>query len=216
MTAILSNRECVREETVKWILPRPRAFIEFIDLFGTDDNVELIDGAAVERNRVQLEHEKLLMWLLRLTGTYAEERNLGIVLGSRTAVQIHPFRGRLPDLLFVRQERMEIVQEKAVFGAPDLIVELISPGDRPSDVLALEIDYRSIGVAEIVFIDQRKRSVRLLRKNDQGYADEELYAGTLRFESLPGFRIEIEWLFAEPRPAVRQTLEALLQHGSEG
>jgi len=35
--------------------------------------------------------------------------------------------------------------------APDLVIELISPNDRPSDIVVLEMDYRAIGVTEIVF-----------------------------------------------------------------
>jgi Uma2 family endonuclease len=159
---------------------------------------------------VQLEHEKLFTWLMTLYRVYVEERNLGIVLGSRTAVEIGMFRGRLPDLLFVRRERMGIVQQKAIYGAPDLVIELISPNDRPSDISALETDYRAIGVPEIVFIDQQQRRVRLLRAREAGYEEEILIGGTLRFESLEGFALQVEWLFQEPRPNLRATLERLL------
>src|SRR5437660_18206 len=103
---------------------------------------------------VQLEHEKLLRWLSTVLDLFTEERGLGIVLGSRTGVEISTYRGRLPNLLFVRRDRMEIVREKAVYGAPDLVIEIISPGDGPSDIIALETDYRSIGVQEVVFLDQ--------------------------------------------------------------
>src|SRR6185295_1603557 len=99
--------------------------------FGPKDDVELIDGVVVERSMVQLDHEKLVDWLRFVIGLYVRALRLGSLLGSRTAVEINRFRGRLPDLLFVRREREEIVQQKAVYGAPDLILEVISPGDRP-------------------------------------------------------------------------------------
>src|SRR5439155_9204819 len=130
------------------------------------------------------DHEKLVGWLYHVLGLYVQERNLGIVLGSRTAVEITQFRGRLPDLLFVRQDRMEIVQQKAVYGAPDLVIEVISPGDRPSDIIALETDYRSIGVQEIVFLDQRTSRARILRRHDDAYIEEELTEGALTLESM--------------------------------
>jgi Uma2 family endonuclease len=132
-------------------------------------------------------------------------------------VEIHQFRGRLPDLLFVRQERMGIVQQKAVYGAPDLVLEVISPNDRPSDVIALETDYRSIGVREIVFIDPRKRVARLLRQRQDDYVEEVVAAGTIVLEALGAIRLESEWLLQEPRPGIRATVEALLaQAGSAG
>jgi Uma2 family endonuclease len=203
-------QEKVREESVKWVSTRPITFAEFLDLDGHESHVELVDGVVEERMAAQLDHEKLLLWLDRVLGLYVEERALGIVLGSRTAVEIHQFRGRLPDLLFVRQDRLDIVQQKAVYGAPDLILEVISPNDRPSDVLVLETDYRSIGVREIVFIDQQKHAVRVLRRRQDEYVEEVVTAGAMVLESLGALRLETDWLFLEPRRGTRATVDTLL------
>jgi Uma2 family endonuclease len=70
--------------------------------------------------------------------------------------------------------------------------------------------YRTIGVAEIVFIDQRKRRVRILRKRGDGYEENEITTGAVRFETLPGFQVDVDWLFDEPRPAARGLLDRLL------
>jgi Uma2 family endonuclease len=210
----MSLQEKVREESIKWVGPRPLTFAEFLEGYGSEDQVDLIDGVVVERNMVQLDHEKLLRWIDRVLGLYVEDRGLGIVLGSRTAVEIHQFRGRLPDLLFVRQDRLGIVQQKAVYGAPDLILEVISPNDRPSDVIALETDYRAIGVAEIVFVDQRNHQVRVLRRRGSDYEEEILTSGMVTLETLGGVHLETQWLFTEPRPGMRPTVDALLAEAS--
>jgi Uma2 family endonuclease len=211
MTITLTEQERVTEETVKWIWPRPVTFDEFLELFDKNYDVELVNGTVVERMSAQLEHEKLYAWLLTLLNQYVEDRNLGIVLGSRMAVQINRFSGRLPDLLFVRRERMDILHAKAVYGPPDLVIEIISPNDRPSDVIALETDYRSIGVQEMVFIDPKKRRVRLLHKQADDYTEQSLTTGRFASEAVAGFQLEVEWLFAEPRPAVREVLTRLLE-----
>jgi Uma2 family endonuclease len=203
-------QEKVREETVKWIWERPLTFDQFVEMFGKEDLVELIDGVVVEREMVQLDHEKLEFWLKVVLHFYVKERGLGIVLGSRTAVQISQFRGRLPDLLFIRKDRMEIVQQKGVYGPPDLIIEIISPGDRASTVVSLESDYRTLGVAEIVFIDQRRRRVRILRKRGDDYTEETVTSGRVNFESLEGLQLDTEWLFVEPRPDERAVVDELL------
>jgi Uma2 family endonuclease len=205
----MTVQEKVREETVRWLWERPLTFAEFLEMFGSKDQVELIDGMVIERSMVQLDHEKLSGWLFIVISLYVKARGLGIVLGSRTAVEINQFRGRLPDLLFVRQDRMQIVQQKGVYGAPDLVIEVISPNDRASDIIALETDYRTIGVAEILFIDQRKQQVRVLRKQS-GYAEQVLTAGVLAVETLGGMLLETEWLFAESRPDERATVDHLL------
>src|SRR5262245_4244860 len=209
MATALSAPEQVREETVRWVWDRPITFDEFLDQFGPKDYYELVDGVAVEKPTVQLEHEKLEIWLRTVLHLYVRPRNLGIVLGSRSPVQIDQFRGRLPDLFFVAQERMGIVQQKATYGAPDLVIEIISPNDRPSDVIALETDFRAIGVREIVFIDQPRRRVRVLRPRNGDYGEEVLTAGALTLETLGGIRLDLAWLFTDPRPDERQTADAL-------
>ena len=88
MAALLAERTSVREETIKWVWNRPVTFDEFLDQFGPKDYVELVDGVAVEKPMVQLEHEKLYGWLYIVLGLYAKARGLGMQLGSRTAVQI--------------------------------------------------------------------------------------------------------------------------------
>lgn len=210
---IQTERVC--EERTVFVSSRPISFEEFLKRYGEDDEVELIDGVVVERISAQLSHERQYAWFFSILHQYTETHQLGIVLGSRSAVRITEFRGRLPDILFVRKERLSIVQEKAIYGAPDLIIEIISPGDRRSDLIALETDYRMIGVAEIWLIDQKGRRVRVLRKRERGYEEEILREGILRSEVVEGFWLKVEWLFTEPRPQVAEVLNLLRQQGAE-
>ncbi len=200
----------MHDEREVLVPPRPLTFDEFVDLFGEDDDVELIDGVVVRRMAARDPHEDLFGWLYVMLRSYVAAKDLGIVRGSRTAVRIAEHRGRLPDVMFVRQARADIVQEKGIYGAPDLIIEILSPGDRPSDIVALEADYRSIGVAEIWFIDQAREQVRVLRKREEGYTEQVLTGGTVQSEVVEGFRLEVAWLFARPLPLELDILMQLL------
>jgi hypothetical protein len=61
-----------------------------------------------------------------------------------------------------------------------------------------------------MFIDQRKRQVRILRRQADDDAEEVRTAGTPSFESLGGVRLQVDWLFVEPRPDERATADSLL------
>ncbi len=189
---------------------RPLTFDEFVRLFGEDDDVELVDGMVVQRVAARDIHEDLQGWLLSILRVYSEAKGLGIVRGSRTAVKITEHRGRLPDIVFVRKENASIVQEEGIIGTPDLIVEIWSPWDRPSDMLAKEADYRSIGVPEIWFIDQQRKQVRVLRKGREGYEEKVMRKGVLKSEVVEGFWVKVEWLFKKPLPNELETLQRLL------
>ena len=189
---------------------RPLSFAQFLDMAGEDEDLELIKGVLVERMAAQYPHERRFVWLLFLLNGYVRQRGLGVVLGSRTPVEIDDFGGRLPDLLFVRADREHIIQNRAVYGAPDLVIEILSPNDRPSDLLALETDYRNIGVAEIVFVDPPKSRLLVLRRRENDYALDTLTGGVFHSEAVPGFHFQIEHLFQDPLPNEFNLLQSLL------
>jgi Uma2 family endonuclease len=204
---------------VRWISERQRVGVgdaplsvsDYLRLCREDDEYELLDGVLVRRMAAQLPHEWLFQWMLRLVGGYVEARGLGIVLGSRTPVQITPYRVRLPDLLFVRTERMPILNPQALLEPPDWVTEIRSAGERASDWVRLESDYRTIGVPEIWMIDLPRARVRALRLHAGDYTVQEASAGLLQSEAIAGFAVRLEDLFAEVRPKVSDLLQDLLE-----
>lgn len=200
----------IREERTLLLPTRPLTFDEFVRLFGEDDDVELVDGMVVQRTTPKDIHEELFGWLFCLLAGFVDAKGIGIIRGSRTLVKISSFRGRLPDIVFVRAENAHIVQEDGIFGTPDLVIEIWSPGDRLSEMLEKEAGYRSIGVSEIWLIDQMRKQVQVLRKRGQRYDEQVLRQGILRSEVVEGFWLKVGWLFKRPLPNVLETLQKIL------
>jgi Uma2 family endonuclease len=153
----------------------------------------------------------MFAWLHTLLFADVTNRKLGRVLGSRTAVKITANDGRLPDILFMRAENEHIIHDDAIYGAPDVVIEIISKNDSSRYQMHLETDYRYIGVSEIVFIDPGKSSVKYITSNDAGYETVTLTAGRLELGSIPGFGIDVEWLFAADRPDSLTTANQLVE-----
>ena len=84
-------------------------FERFLDL-AEERFVELKSGVVVEKPMIQLDHELCSSWLYQVIGPYAKRCGLGRMLSSRIMVKTDDFGGRMPDLLFVRQDNMKIVQ----------------------------------------------------------------------------------------------------------
>ncbi len=204
------------EERRLYYSDHPISFGRYLNITGDKDYVELVNGILVEKMAAHLDHEWSIAWLYHVLGVVAGKLQLGIVIGSRTAVEISEFGGRLPDILFVSQARREIVQQKAVYGAPDLVIEFRSPGDRPSDIIALETDYRQIGVPEIAFVDRRKGVIRLLQKRDSGYEETVVTAGRFAFEALPEIHLDAAWLLGDIRPEPFDLVTALVAQIQQG
>ena len=211
MTNLLIETETEEsvEGRVVHVGARPIPFTRFLQM-NADCWMELVDGIVVEKAMVQLDHERCSRWLYQVMGLYVQRRALGEMLSSRIMVRIDAFGGRMPDLLFVRQERAAILQQKAVYGAPDLIIEIVSAHDRPSDLRALEADYFRLGVPELVFVDLRRQEIRLLARGEEGYQETVVTSGPVGFASLPELTLQAEWILREPRPDEFDTLRSLL------
>ena len=144
---------------------QPLTVDDYLRLMDADDLYELIDGVLVERTMAAMwQHEQLSAWMLATLRPYVEAKGLGYVSGSRTAVKISDYRARLPDLLFIRRERAAIITESAIVGAPDWVLEIRSRANYSAEWRSLEIDYRSIGVAELWLVDPQAQVARVARR----------------------------------------------------
>lgn len=128
-----------------------------------------------------------------------EQEGLGQVLGSRSVVRITGHKGREPDLLFLRADRLGLLREQEVAGSPDLVVKIISPGDTERDVINWQAEYEELGVKEYWQIDQPRQVLTVFVRGEGGRfvpveADE---AGRVHSSVLPGFYLRAEWLWRE-------------------
>jgi Uma2 family endonuclease len=196
----------------KYVSDGPIDFESWLKL-SFEMDTELVRGVIIDRMAAQYPHEWIFAWLFKILGSFVEYRKMGVVLGSRTAVKIGENDGRLPDILFVRAENAEIILDDAIYGVPDIVIEIVSENDRPYNLVPLEADYRAIGVPEIVFIDPHRKRVRFLRKGAAGYDEAFLTTGRLEFASVPGFWINVAWLFVDEKPdtftITKQLIEAV-------
>ena len=90
--------------------------------------MELVNGVLEEKPMVQLDHELTEGWIYIVMRAYVQKRGLGMVVHSHFPVQINSFSGRLPDIVFVLQEQIHIVEQKAIVGVPNLVVEMDTAG----------------------------------------------------------------------------------------
>ena len=64
----------------------------------------------------------------------AEAAGYGVVLAAPIEVKLRQGRVVQPDLIFIRRERLAIIGETQIVGAPDLVVEIVSPSSRKRDL----------------------------------------------------------------------------------
>jgi Uma2 family endonuclease len=191
---------------------------EFWDLAPDDRKAELINGVMVMAPAPLDIHEKLQLFLLTLIRTYVEERDLGEVRGSRTGVELATDEVYQPDVLFVARDRLDIIERKGLIGAPDFVIEILSASTAAYDRGDKLRTYERAGVRELWLIDPYGPvGTEFYHLVEQRYTPVLPGAeNILRSAALPGFWIDVAWLWpAERFITVRQALARIEERPSE-
>ena len=143
-------------------------------------------------------HEDRQGFLITVLRAFVRHKQLGIVLGSHTAVHLQTGENYEPDVLFVTAERANIVRREGVFGAPDLVIELLSPGTANYDWGIKRRVYAQSGVRELWLIDPNGLDgSAFFQRDESGLKEVSLQDNVLRSLAVPGFYLRADWLWPE-------------------
>jgi Uma2 family endonuclease len=162
-----------------------------------DRKAELIDGVMIMPSPPSDTHERLVGFLFTLLRMYVEEHNLGEVRGSHTAVKLADDQAPEPDVLFVAREREHIITDEGVFGAPDLVIEVLSASTAANDRGPKFRAYEYAGVREVWLIDPYgPAGTEFYQRVGNGLRPVMPNAeGVVEPLALPGFRLRVTWLW---------------------
>lgn len=175
-----------------------------------DTDWEYLDGRIVMHSPASDRHEDLFAFLLTLVRAFVDARGAGIVRGSRYPMRLDPRWSPEPDLLVVRNDRRHLLGRQRLEGPADFVIEIASDSDPGLDAREKLPRYRQAGIEEIWLVNPFERTVRVDTKHDESYASRVLEAGRLDATVLPGFWIEVAWLWCDDLPSTFACLQEIL------
>ena len=159
---------------------------------------ELIRGELVKMPPSGQEHGDLAARVLVSLGQHVQTKRLGKVYAAETGFKLasNPDHVRAPDAAFVRRERLEQLGEVEGFwpGAPDLVVEVVSPSDTFLEVQDKVFDWLDAGCRMVVVVTPRKRAVTVYRSlsDVKVLGETDVLDGA---DVVPGWRLPAKDLF---------------------
>jgi Uma2 family endonuclease len=126
---------------------------------------ELIDGEIIEMAPAGFEHGRVVARISRILGEFVERSDLpGVVLAGDPGFIIDEHNVRAPDVAYLTRERAAMAPETGFMPfMPTLAVEVVSPGDTYSEVVAKARLWIRSGVSQVWVVDPRNRTIEVHR-----------------------------------------------------
>lgn len=179
--------------------PTGRIRVTVDDLATLDDGrrYELFDGVPEVNPSPAPRHQLVVGALYATLRDFVRRERLGVVYVAPLDVVFDPYDLCQPEVLFVSAARAHVVGEKNVTAAPDLVVEVLSPGTRRRDGVVKAALYARFGVPRYWIVDPDASTLEQLHLDDDAYAREAFDAAPAVVEpaAFPGLRLDLAAVF---------------------
>jgi Uma2 family endonuclease len=161
---------------------------------------EILDGEAVELSAPTPDHQEVLANLYVSIREFLLKTGAGKAWISPIDVVPDPHWVVQPDVIAIRRENLGVVGRKAVTGAPDLLVEVLSPSTEARDRGVKRQLYERIGVRELWLVDLEERTLEQYAAEGGALRPVARHGAAARVDSraFPGLAVELAWVWPEP------------------
>ena len=180
-------------------MTKPRIKFTVKDYMSTPDGkrYQLLDGELIVAPSPTSKHQSISGRLYLTMTQFVTQSQLGRVWYAPLDVILSDHDVAQPDLLFISSERENIVTEANVQGAPDLVVEILSPATAQHDREYKRTLYSRHGVREYWLVDPEDDTVEVWTESETGLVLTATYqrGDTLASPLLEGLNIPLEVIF---------------------
>ena len=181
------------------IMPALLTYEDYCEIPEDGNRYEVIRGSLFMSPTPFIRHQQIVTSLGGLLYRFVKDVGAGIALVSPVDVVLSEENVVQPDIVFISKVRQSIVSEKNVQGAPDLVVEILSEGNRRHDEVTKRKLYERFGVQEYWIVDPELETMKIYRLENEAYNRiAELStenSDTLRSQLLPGFECDLKEMF---------------------
>lgn len=161
-------------------------YAEFARLPDDGNRYEVIGGELHVTPAPRPLHQEIVARLSDLLRPFVREHRLGRALPGPVDVLFAEGDYLAPDFVFVRQERLSVFTERGLEGAPDLVVEIVSPGTGRLDRGRKRERYAHFAVLEYWVLDPKAKRVEIHRTTDDAGRKTEIATGEFVWQPVAG------------------------------
>lgn len=158
---------------------------------------QLINGELIMSPALVPYHQRILGKLFIMFSDFVQKNQKGEVLVSPIDVYLNEEETYQPDIIFISNERLNIIGEKKIEGAPDLVVEILSESTAYYDLKHKKQIYESSGVKEYWIVDPIEKSIEVYENVNTEYMifSKAISKGIVKSKLFIDFEFEISKIF---------------------
>jgi Uma2 family endonuclease len=162
-----------------------------------DKRYEIIEGELVMVPSPTWSHQTISMKIFQALANYVAARNMGEVRYAPVDVILSEEDILQPDILYIAKSRRGIIKERGVYGAPDLVAEILSTASGERDRGIKRKIYAKYGVREYWIVDPEAKVIEVTSLGEKGLETVQVYpqGSTLVSPLLKGFSLPVENIF---------------------
>ena len=158
-------------------------YADYAALPDDGNRYEIIAGVLYMTPAPGTGHQSISARVVTFLVTHVEFAGLGRVFAAPVDVELAPDTVVQPDIVVVLSANLHRITPSRIIGAPDLVVEILSPGTAGYDRREKQDAYARSGVGEYWIVDPGAQTVELLTLNKGGYRSHGVFRGQARLPS---------------------------------
>ncbi len=159
---------------------------------------QLIEGELVMTPSPTTFHQIISGNLFGKMRDRVKEKGEGLVLFAPIDIYLDDENVFQPDLVFISKQRRDIIKDDGIHGAPDMVIEILSPSTAYYDIKKKYKMYEKFSVKEYWIVDPEMKGVELFSLTEQSkflLSASLTEQGTVKSGILNGFEMTLEEIF---------------------
>lgn len=162
----------------------PRTLMDVFKSLPEGTLVQLIENNLVMTPAPLFRHQNIQSEIIKSFFLFLHENQIGKLVVAPLDVYLDSENVFQPDIIFISNKNMDIIQEDGLYGAPDLIIEILSPSTAQYDLNQKKNVYERSGVKEYWIVDPENKDVMGYFLDEGSYGEPLTDKGVIRSKLL--------------------------------
>ena len=159
---------------------------------------QLIEGELIMTPAPNPRHQIISANIFKRLSQFTDEKQAGMALYSPVDVYLEEENAFQPDIVFISKMRQDIIKQDGIYGAPDMVIEILSPSTAYYDIKKKFKVYERYGVKEYWIVDPKMKGVEIFIPTPKGEFElsSKCYeTGVAKSILLAGLEIDLKDIF---------------------